>query len=248
MIDEWRIWDHNPNYGELLYKRATGELKEMESSKSVCNVIKNIYKNGMRVLDVGCGAGHYLRSLRKRLDNNIDYTGTDVTENYLELASRAFPDVKFVKGNIFALPFDDNSFDIVMCNNVLLHLPPKIELAIAELLRVSIKYVIIRALFGERNYIIKEVADTKDKIHGTESLPILDGKPKRFNYFNMYTEAYYRSIIRNASVEIIKDIDWKPFDNIDDAKNRTATRIMGNCQVSGNLLLDWRFIVLKKDD
>ena len=61
----WSNWDEEKHYGELLYKRATGESEEMNSSRAVAKVIKEFYKPGMKVLDVGCGAGHYLVSLRK---------------------------------------------------------------------------------------------------------------------------------------------------------------------------------------
>jgi len=44
MKENWRIWDKDKEYGDLFFKRAIGELPEMESSKalatyrgSICN-------------------------------------------------------------------------------------------------------------------------------------------------------------------------------------------------------------------
>ena len=111
--ENWRVWEGASEYGELLFKRATGELDEMESSKALCKIISTFYEKGMKIADVGCGAGHYLRSLRNRVDKAIDYTGIDATENYISLAKKAFPQMATFKiGDILDLPFDNDFFDI----------------------------------------------------------------------------------------------------------------------------------------
>ena len=125
MNDKWKIWERTPAYGDLLYKRASGDEQEMESSKALCKIISRFYSPKMSVLDVGCGAGHYFRSLRERIDPDIDYYGIDATEYYVKLANKAFPNRDtFSVGNIFDLKFDACTFDIVFSSNVILHLPP----------------------------------------------------------------------------------------------------------------------------
>lgn len=252
----WKIWDNLDGYSEILYKRATGELKEMESAKSLCKLIKPIYKSGMKVLDVGCGAGHYLRSLRARLDQAINYTGVDSTRLSIDLAKKAFGENFFI-GDILGLKFKDKEFDLVMCNNVLLHLPPPPVRAIAELIRVAKKYVIIRTVFGARNYVIKEVrqpgeGSKKSAAPGKAKKAELfnpDGSPIFYNFFNLYTEDYIKQAInkinKKLKVKIIADDGWRKFDNRQVA-GALATKIMGGKQVAGNLLLDWKFIVIKK--
>lgn len=253
MTDDWRIWNHTKAYGDLLYKRATGDEDEMESSKALCKILSPLYEKHMKVLDVGCGAGHYLRSLRLRVDENIYYTGVDATEYYIELAHKAFGDAsRFLCGDIYNLQFKDNSWDIVICCNLILHLPPPPIKPISELIRVSSKYICIRTVFGERNYITKEVRSSEE-IQGLPAregnLIDQEGKPLAYNYFNMYTEQYFRDIVSdisgNIDMKIIRDDYWNPFDNTAVA-GKTATKVMGDKQVSGNLLLDWRFIVLSK--
>src|SRR3989338_953484 len=141
--NNWRIWDKMPAYGETLYKRATGKSEDMESAKSLSEILASFYRSGMKILDVGCGAGHYLRVFKSKLDKNIDYTGLDATKYYIRLARKAFNRSQFLVGDIFDLPFGSNVFDIVVCNNVILHLPPPPTKAIAELIRVAKKYVVI---------------------------------------------------------------------------------------------------------
>ena len=157
--EQWDFWENYKQYGDLFYKRATGELEEMESSKALCQVLARFYRKGMKVADIGCGGGHYLRSLRQRIDPEIDYTGIDATAYYIQCAQQAFPEIAdhFHIGDIFDLSVEDGTFDIVINNNVLLHLPPPPTKAFAELIRISRKYVVIRTIFGERNYIIKEI-------------------------------------------------------------------------------------------
>ena len=138
-----------------------------------------------------------------------------------------------------------------MANNILLHIPPPPIKALRELLRVSKKYVIIRTVFGERNYIIQEVLTNSDfKINKPDTaLFKADGSPMSFNYFNLYTEIYFRDLIRKlapkAKVSIVKDLSYKKFNNIKTTRS-TGTKVVNGLQVSGNLLLDWRFIIIEK--
>jgi ubiquinone/menaquinone biosynthesis C-methylase UbiE len=148
--DTWRIWNQEDEYGQVFYKRATGEFPEMESSKAVANLLKDIIQDSDRILDVGCGSGHYLKSLISTINCNFLYTGIDATFRYIELAKKAFSNqnnTEFMVGDIFDIPVEDNRFDVVMCNNVLLHLP-SVQKPINELIRVSKRFVVIRTLIG----------------------------------------------------------------------------------------------------
>ena len=52
------------------------------------------------------------------------YTGVDPYDILIDKAKEAWVGekyVKFIKANIFNLPFDDKSYDYVVCNNVVLH-------------------------------------------------------------------------------------------------------------------------------
>jgi len=253
--DKWRIWGQKKEYGETFFKRATGTLEEMECAKALCKVLSAFYEPGMKLVDVGCGVGHYLRSLKERLDQDIDYIGVDATENFIKLAKKAFPQIDFKIGDIFDLPFEDNSFDIVMNNNVIVHLPPPPKKAIEELMRISKKYVVIRTAFGNLNYIVKTVSNSNYGVESTgpcESeydLVTDEANLKHFCYYNMYTEDYFRQVIKSidseAEVDIFADDMWEPFDNTENAV-QSGTKTIGNQQISGNLVMDWRFIVIKK--
>ena len=250
----WKNWDEEKHYGELFYKRAVGESPEMQSSGAASRVIKGFYTSHESLLDVGCGAGHYLKSLRKIVDENINYTGVDPTSYYIELAQKAYGgSANFKVGSIFDIPFDDNSFDIVMCNNVVMHLPPEnIQKAFDELIRVARKKVVIRAMFGVRNYIVREILTDNDLVPGSKDMIAYDDfdlTKSKFRYFNSYTQDFYEQMIaknNKVSIQVRPDRDWKQFDNIPDAKIETATKTLADFQVSGNIILDWRFILIDK--
>lgn len=249
----WKVWDRKYIDGAMYYKRATGELEEMESSKALCGLLSKIYRPKMKILDVGCGAGHYLRSFRKRLDENIDYTGIDATKSHIEYAKKAFgSEVNFSQGDIFNLQFENNSFDIVVCNNVLLHLPPPPVKPISELIRVSKKHIIIRLLTASRTYITKGLP----RLGETEGIPAkekdmikADGEIPAFTYFNRYSEQYLKEIIEDMGTvndfKIEPDNSWNAFNN-ELHGGEGATQVFDGKQISGGIVLNWSFITLSK--
>lgn len=103
------------------------------------NIISPMNLNS--VLDVGCGIGVLLKSVRK-LKPNISITGVDILESCLEQARKNNPDSTFFQANIYQLPFADECFDLVMSCEVLEHLND-LETAILELKRVSKRHCLI---------------------------------------------------------------------------------------------------------
>ena len=96
---------------------------------------------GMRVLDAGCGSGRHLcEAFRAR---GVDVAGADLNwdglckaKGYLSLMAREKPGNWLItRANIVNLPYVDGSFDIVVCSEVLEHLPDG-KAAVAELVRV----------------------------------------------------------------------------------------------------------------
>ncbi|NCJ07073.1 methyltransferase domain-containing protein [Synechococcales cyanobacterium C] len=242
----WKVWDENNEYGEVFYKRATGQLPEMESSKAAAKLIKDDVTEGDKILDVGCGSGHYLRSLRSALKINFFYTGVDATSNYINLGKRAFVNdagVDFCLGDIYNLPFDENSFDIVMCNNVLLHLP-SIQKPLNELIRVSKKTVLIRTLIGDRSFRIQDVSPASEiEFNG-------DGEPTSFYYYNIYSQKYLNYLLKSSgkvnNFQIIKDVFFDP-QNIESSTSEhrdahNVTKIIGDFQVNGYIIQPWKFL------
>jgi SAM-dependent methyltransferase len=87
---------------------------------------------GGPVLEVGCGEGRVLRDLKER---GYDLTGLDASPSLLEAARGADPDGRYVLGRAEDLPFEDDSFDLVVAYNVLMDVEDMPQ-AVAEIARV----------------------------------------------------------------------------------------------------------------
>src|SRR5205823_11043628 len=80
------------------------------------------------VLDVPCGDGFYAAALARRLGPAGALTAADCSDAYLARArasvARAAPEapVTFVRADAYALPFEDESFDLVWCAQSLISL------------------------------------------------------------------------------------------------------------------------------
>ncbi len=88
--------------------------------------------SGVRALDVGCGTGHHLKDLVAR---GFDVAGVDGSSEMLEEARLANPSAELHHADVQALPFPDDSFDLVLCIEVLRYLPNP-HPCIAEIARV----------------------------------------------------------------------------------------------------------------
>ena len=88
---------------------------------------------GMRVVDLGCGAGDSVDMFRS-LDLEVRWVGVDI-EMSPEVAGRVRDDAEFVTFDGVHLPFDNGSVDAVYCKQVLEHVARPREL-VAEVARV----------------------------------------------------------------------------------------------------------------
>ena len=249
---KWQVWDEARSYGETLFRRASGELPEMESSKKMAREVRAHFSPGDSVLDVGCGAGHYYRSLRRELSGRFHYTGVDATSYYIELAQQAHADQRdceFHVGNVFQLDLPDSSFEIVMCNNLLLHLP-SIAKPLAELVRVTRRVTLVRFLCGQRSFAIKDVHPQADGSEFGE-----DHEPTAFHYYNIYSESYVRHVLSTipgiASFRFTPDVDFDQQKILASASDHQgahdATLMLGGFQVNGYVLQPWCILEIARD-
>ena len=72
------------------------------------------------VLDAGSGEGFVSQRLLHARPN-VQVIGVDIDEEALERGRGIHPGIAFQYGDVTALPFRENSFDLVICNEVLEH-------------------------------------------------------------------------------------------------------------------------------
>jgi arsenite methyltransferase len=95
---------------------------------------------GERVLDIGCGAGTDSLVAAQMVGDDGHVTGVDLTPEMLAKAQAAAAEmgaanVEFIEGEAERLPFEDESFDVVISNGVIDLIPDK-DAVLAEIFRV----------------------------------------------------------------------------------------------------------------
>lgn len=87
---------------------------------------------GLSLLDVGCGTGHHMASLRRR---GFRVAGLDGSEAMLEHSRANNPGADIRLADVEDVPFPSESFDYVLCIEVLRYLPDPTR-CIKEIARV----------------------------------------------------------------------------------------------------------------
>lgn len=76
-----------------------------------------------KILEIGCGPGALSESLA-RWYPSAEIVGIDRDSSFIEFASRRAPSVRFLEADATALPFEEESFDVVLSNTVQEHVEP----------------------------------------------------------------------------------------------------------------------------
>jgi ubiquinone/menaquinone biosynthesis C-methylase UbiE len=127
-------WESNAeSFAELIGNQGTPHHQEI-LNPCIERLLGDL--KGKDLLDAGCGEGYLARHYAK-LGANV--TGIDISEKLIEisrkLAAEAKIDVSFQVGNVCDLTLQDDFFDLILCNLVLLNIPCFKE-AISEFYRV----------------------------------------------------------------------------------------------------------------
>jgi len=89
---------------------------------------------GTRVLDVGCGAGKFVKMAAER---GAVATGIDDSGGMIKVARRRAPDGQFLTGQMDRLPFSPDSFELVTGFNSFSHAEDQLD-ALSEARRVAL--------------------------------------------------------------------------------------------------------------
>lgn len=93
------------------------------------------------ILDAGCGEGFTLNKLKEaKIGKTLE--GIEYVDAAIRLGKKLHPKITIKKGTIYKLPYKANSFDVVLCTEVLEHLEDP-EKALVELKRVAKKYLVL---------------------------------------------------------------------------------------------------------
>ncbi|HKO61638.1 MAG TPA: class I SAM-dependent methyltransferase [Pyrinomonadaceae bacterium] len=113
------------------------------------------------VLEVGAGELTFMHSVYDKFGPSLDLYGLDITLNRLLhglrfAQSRQMP-VTVVQADGTAIPFPDNSFDLVVSHHALEQMPTIFRDAITEMIRVSRKHVVLFEPFYQRASLLEKL-------------------------------------------------------------------------------------------
>ena len=113
------IWDEVSVRYEDWYETPLGRAVDGAERRAFLRLLEPSV--GERVLEVGCGTGHWTKWFREGLGMRV--VGLDLSEGMLAVARRRLPEVPFVRGDGRDLPFRGESFDAVVAITVLEFVP-----------------------------------------------------------------------------------------------------------------------------
>ena len=112
-------------------------------------------RDGMMVLEIGCGTGSIWLDCENIVSRCRKLILTDLSEGMLETAKKNLGEhdnIEYQKADIQDLPFMNDSFDVVIANSMLYHVPD-IKKGLEEVRRVLKKSGVFYCVtFGEHNF------------------------------------------------------------------------------------------------
>jgi SAM-dependent methyltransferase len=96
----------------------------------------------VRLLDFGCGVGHYSELLERRFPGRFEYTGCDYSDAMVEAARDEWGDRNFVTNDLFANSLDLGWFDLVLAG-ALVDVTADYERGLDVLLGSAAPYVLL---------------------------------------------------------------------------------------------------------
>jgi len=116
--------------------------KKSERRKAIRLLLKP--KEGEKFLDAGCALGVWVREFARK---GCESVGVDYCESFIKRArelkeKRGLKNCKFEVMDITKLSYKDDSFDWVLCSEVLEHIED-VRAAVKELVRVASKYLVV---------------------------------------------------------------------------------------------------------
>ena len=151
-----------------------------------------ILNKNVRVVEVGCGLGGLCKYLDRKVDNIKQVVGVDISMAALKIAKNFSSEkTSFAWGDIVALPFNDSSFDIVICSETLEHCF-EMKRAVRELARICMPggYVIVTT----PNCYIRGIPDLVRKL-------FIKMQPEQLTFWHSI-----RSLLQRSDLDIIMEL------------------------------------------
>ena len=114
------------------YEKCAQMVSNLISKKHFSNKRKTV-----KILDVGCGDGVLLSFTEKKLNNySLELYGIDLSQKAISVAQKKIKNGHFYKSTVYKLPFQENTFDVVISTDVIEHVS-KPQKMLKEIKRIT---------------------------------------------------------------------------------------------------------------
>jgi SAM-dependent methyltransferase len=173
---------------------------------------------GKRVIDCGCGAGEYVRSLNAR---GADAWGIEYSEDKIREARQHadLPEERLAVGDIEHLEFENGCFDLALLNEVLEHVPDDLR-GIREVHRIVKPGGLIVVFSPNRLYPFEtHGVSLRSGAKVPHYMPFVPYVPVRLGLFEYWARNYWpwelRELIRSGGFSVVRcAYVWQTFENI----------------------------------
>lgn len=115
-------------------KRFFNELDSKPFDRNLLIWFSTLIPKNQRVCEMGCGPGEIAAFL---LEQGVNISGLDISENMIETAKKLNPKIDFYQGDMLDLNFSDESFSGIVAFYAIVHFGHKeIEAAFREFKRI----------------------------------------------------------------------------------------------------------------
>lgn len=123
---------------------------------------------GKKVLDAACGAGYGSALMASKADKVI---GIDISDEAIDFAKNNYQDIKNVEykvASVEKLPFEDNSFDVIVSFETIEHVPENIQNSFLGEIKRCLRYdgILVMSSPDKRTY--SDIPKYKNEFHVKE--------------------------------------------------------------------------------
>ena len=195
-----------------LYEQYLGSLLFHPYAEVMASRLNDLTQG--RVLETAAGTGIVTRALAKALPREVEIVATDLNQAMLDLASGKLqaPNVRWQQADAQALPFDDASFDAVVCQFGVMFFPDK-QAGYREALRVLKPGC--RFLFNvwdslDRNEVSRMVSEAAGKAFLNDPPRFVERVP--FGYFDpdRIRGEVQQAGFENVEIDVVEKVSTAP--------------------------------------
>jgi SAM-dependent methyltransferase len=236
--------------------RAAGALPDMGCALRVAELIRGMADGPASVLDVGCAAGHFLRTFKRQGIALSKYVGLEIDPTMVAAANKVWMaeiktnDVQFINEDLER--FDGNRrYDFVICINAFMYFASPMA-ALKRLLNAARGQLLIRSYFSDSNYrIIRAQTKLNHDKSSVEEIDVFDadGNMVCYDFWNIYSQSYVEAAI--AKIDPVAKIEWIEDRNVLSSlsqerelnlKKRGATEVVNGQEISYPFILPWKYL------